>query len=165
MNKVKNFFKKYFCILLSVLILIISALSEKILNYHNIDFRNWLKITIIYTLLILLFIGIVVNIKKKSLKNILIVCVSFTLVFVLFRLKLGKMIELHSKEFEINTDYGKKVVYVDTFLDTTIEIHDYYNKFLCSKSYIWDSYDGGYDYVDVEHIERTLKQENENNIN
>ena len=104
MNKVKNFFKKYFCILLSVLILIISALSEKILNYHNIDFRNWLKITIIYTLLILLFIGIVVNIKKKSLKNILIVCVSFTLVFVLFRLKLGKMIELHSKEFEINTD-------------------------------------------------------------
>lgn len=164
MNKVKIFLKKYCFILLAVLILIISALSEKILNYHNIDFRNWLKVAIIYTSLILLFLGIIVNIKKKSLKNIIIVCVSFAVVFGIFRLKL-EMVDLHSKEIEINSDYGKKVVYVDSFFGTTIEIHDYYNKFLCSKSYIWDSYDGGYDYVDVEHIERTLKQENESNTN
>lgn len=69
-----------------------------------------------------------------------------------------KLIGLTTREYVMDTSYGKKVIYVDTFLlDTSVEIHDYYNPFLCSYSYDSDTYDGSYDYIDEDKIEKTLE--------
>ena len=161
---------KYFFIIFSILIFVISAIAEQILKLYDLDFRNWVRNIILIMALISFIIGIIkINIKNKVfhkvMKNILIVCLVLGIVgaifwqyTVFFGYILLKKVGLTTREYVMNTTYGKKVVYVNTFLlDTSVEIHDYYNMFFCSYSYESDTYDGSYDYIDKDKIEKTLE--------
>lgn len=166
--KKSEIISKYFFIIFSILIITICAIAEQILKIYNIDFRNWFRLSIYAVSLIFLIVGIIkINIKneifQKAMKSIFIICIFLGIVgaifwqyTVFFGYMFLKLIGLTTREYVMNTTYGNKVIYVDTFLmDTSVEIHDYYNLFFCSYSYESDTYDGSYDYIDEEKIEKT----------
>ena len=161
---------KYFFIIFAILILVISAITEQVLKLYNLDFRNWFRNTIFIVALISFIIGIIkINIKnklfQKVMKSMLVVFMGLGIVgaifwqyTIFFGYMFLKLIGFTTREYVMDTSYGKKVIYVDTFLlDTSVEIHDYYNPFFCSYSYESDTYDGSYDYIDEEKIEKSLK--------
>lgn len=172
-HKTKDFLKKYFFILLSFFIIVIAAFFEKILHYNNIDFRDWFKFFIISMAIMSLLIGIIIINRKNELFKKIMNCILTIFMFLVilgtifwnytsfFGYVLVRTMGLTSIEYEVDTIYGKKVVYLDPFLtDTTIEIHDYYNAFLCSDSYAWESYSGSYNYIDKDKIEKILDNQN-----
>lgn len=162
--------------LLILIFLVVLIIIEKALNFYNIDFRNWFKIFILAMLLIFFIVGLIISSKnnktlKKLMEKLLMVFIFLVILgaifwryTLLFGLVLMKIAGFATNEYVLDTTYGKKVVYVDSFLtDTSVEIHDYYNLFFCSYSYDYDAYSGSYDYVDKEKIESTLKFKNERN--
>ncbi len=168
MKKDKNDLKNIFFIFLIILI-VIFIISEKVLNVFNIGFRFWFK-CLVFTIFFIGFIIYIIflAIKNERIRNILnkvFIFFLFLLIpamifwqYTLFFISVfANYYNLNIEEYVIDTDFGKKVVYVQHFFDTDVEIHDYYNKFLCSYDYDVEYYEGT---VSIYDIEKRLNEKN-----
>ena len=163
-DKINN----HFFILLVVFIAMF-VISEKVLNIFNMSFRFWFQCLAFTIFLIVAILGIIkLSIKNEKVRNILKkVCIAlmFVLVFIeifwqytlFFISVIANCYNLNIEEYVIDTDTGKKVVYVRHFFGTNVEVHDYYNKFLCSYDYDVEYYDGT---VSIYDIEKRLNEKN-----
>lgn len=162
-----NFFKILMIILISFISIFI--IIEKVLNHFNMSFRFWLQCLIFCICLIGIILCIIkIYIKKEKVKNILKkVCILFlfllipTIIFgqyiLFFILVFANYYNLNIEEYTIDTEYGKKVVYVQHFFDTKLKVHDYYNQFICSYNYDSEIYEGN---LNISEIEEKLNKKN-----
>lgn len=168
-NNKKN---KFFIVSIIVLIFlfVIFVIIEKVLNTFNLSFRFWFKSLVINIFFILSIVLLVLFLIKKrvNIKKVFI-SISFMLViFIIFKEYILFIISAFShiygldiEEYEVDINHEKKVVYVQRFWDTSIKIHDYYNKILCGYDYETEFFDG---ILNINELEEYLNEKNNEKI-